>query len=791
MKSSSAQTGRPTIALLVDGLIEDYEVKVWSGVGDAARGRDANLLCFACGTLNSPHLFSSQRNILLDLLENAVAAGHVDGVIALTGALANFSTAEEVRATYDRFSKVPLISIGMRFDGIPSITIDNAGGMYDIISHLVRQHGRRRIAFIRGPEYSQDAQERFETYKKVLRDCSLTFDPELVAPGDFLIPSGKRAVALLMDERKVEFDAIVGANDGMALDAMKALLARGVRVPADVAVAGFDDAREARSAIPGLSSVQQPAKELGMRAAGLLLDLLQGKEVSERNVLHARPVLRESCGCAGFRAGDPLPVNERPPEHATLQDALAALAGECGKDSSTIGGLLENAQWLDELLKALGADLESGNAASGFLPLLKGLAAKGAERGLDIATWTGLLDRLFTRLVPYIGPTNPLPHLAFSAMNQLAESIEVQRRMQYEEQTLLLYRAYQRLSASLDMETLRGIMDDVMPRLQIGSFYIATYPGKQPDLKGDMRPVIAFEDGRNALAENPADFPSARILPGGLQKRGRRFSLAVYALFLEHEQIGYAVYDTSRNGNNSVYEILTSQLSNVLKSAALFDEVRNYAKNLEALVQQRTADLRKKTEEVERLNAELTLKNRIDSLTALYNRGAFFEFVRGEINRMRRMQQKLRRQRDYQPTFCILMLDIDHFKDINDSYGHLVGDRVLRHIGELLTRDEILRKEDIAGRFGGEEFIVVLTNSALPNALLPAKRLSEKLALMDFEAEDGHRFKVTVSIGISQYYPEDQNEEAVINRADKALYHAKETGRNKIVVYEEAFPFKK
>src|SRR5687767_5997936 len=198
MKSSPPLSGRPTIALLEDGLIEDYEVKVWSGVGDAAKKRDANLLCFASGTLNSPHLFSAQRNILLDLIESAIDAGHINGIIALSGALGNFCTPETLLKIYSRFSKVPMVSVGTELKGMSSVTVHNVGGMYDMIAHLIRDHGRSRIAFIRGPEHSHDAQERFETYKKVLKDYSLPFDPQLIAPGDFLIPSGKLAVALFM-----------------------------------------------------------------------------------------------------------------------------------------------------------------------------------------------------------------------------------------------------------------------------------------------------------------------------------------------------------------------------------------------------------------------------------------------------------------------------------------------------------------------------------------------------------------------------------------------------------------
>src|SRR5688572_33479087 len=91
---------RPTIALLVDSLIEDYEVRIWSSVCEVAKKHDVNLLCLACGTLDSPYLFSSQRGILLDLVETAVVTGHIDGIIALSGSLANFSTPEKLRETY-------------------------------------------------------------------------------------------------------------------------------------------------------------------------------------------------------------------------------------------------------------------------------------------------------------------------------------------------------------------------------------------------------------------------------------------------------------------------------------------------------------------------------------------------------------------------------------------------------------------------------------------------------------------------------------------------------------------
>jgi diguanylate cyclase (GGDEF)-like protein len=791
MKPSPIQHARPTIALLVDGLIEDYEVKVWSGVCEAAKRQDLNLLCFASGSLDSPHFFSSQRNILLDLVESAVEAGQINGILALSGALGNFSTPQALLRTYARFSKVPLISIGAQFKDIPSITVDNAGGMREMIAHLIRDHGRRRIAFIRGPEQSDDAQERFEVYRQVLQENGIPFDPGLVAPGDFLMPSGQRAVALFMDERKVQFDALVAANDGMALDAMKALLARGVRIPEEIAVGGFDDAREGRNIIPALTSVRQPGKDLGIHAVGLIAEILRGQNVSEQNLLPTRLIHRESCGCIAAGKEDSASAKKAMKTSGALHDALPATLEECRASFPSISEALANERWLDELAGALIADIENDSATLSFLPLLRNMAFNSVEQGLDILIWSEFLYLLFDRLAPHIDSENPLPRMALLAMSQLTQATEVMRRMQYEEQTLLLYRAFQRMITSLNVETLCEIEGYTMPRLQIDSCHISTYVDAKVGPGGGMRPLVAFDRGRNSVMDSQGDFPASQILPGGLGRFDMRFSFAVYALFLEHDQIGYAVYDMSRNINSSIYEVLTGQLSSVLKSSSLLTEVRNYAKNLETLVQERTADLQKKTREVERLNEELIRKNKIDTLTSLYNRGAFFEYLQNEINRMRRLYEKLQQHIPIDASFCIMMIDIDHFKKINDSHGHLVGDRVLKQLGELLNSKNVFRREDTAGRFGGEEFIIVLINTNVQKALLPARRLMDQLAKIDFMSDDGRAFKVTVSIGISEYYPGDPSAETVIDRADKALYHAKETGRNRIVVYEEAFPMVK
>lgn len=215
----------------------------------------------------------------------------------------------------------------------------------------------------------------------------------------------------------------------------------------------------------------------------------------------------------------------------------------------------------------------------------------------------------------------------------------------------------------------------------------------------------------------------------------------------------------------------------------------------------------KKNDEINRLNKELERKNRIDNLTSLYNRKAVFEFLDKERKRTERDIWRLEetdiKEKEAGPTrrifshepkgsfldhfgiFSLMMIDIDYFKKVNDTYGHLKGDEVLKELARLLQENTILRDNDIAGRFGGEEFIVILPETNAPNALEPAKRLNETFKKIEFLSEEGKVFHVTLSIGISQFKTNDKKNEDLIHRADSALYYAKENGRDRVVIYEE------
>ena len=154
-----------------------------------------------------------------------------------------------------------------------------------------------------------------------------------------------------------------------------------------------------------------------------------------------------------------------------------------------------------------------------------------------------------------------------------------------------------------------------------------------------------------------------------------------------------------------------------------------------------------------------------DILTGIYNRMAFNDFLDAELERARR----------YNTGMSLIMFDIDHFKSVNDTYGHLVGDDVLKALVHVVQQS--IRKMDILARWGGEEFMILVPEAALEAALELAERLLEEIEAYDFSTAG----KITVSIGVTTYRDGDYAD-SIITRVDNALYKAKENGRNRIEI---------
>ncbi len=331
---------------------------MWPGVLDAAQDHDVNLLCFPGGRLGAQPAFEFQRNAVYEL----VSAKRVDGLVSWASSLAGRLDRAQVTHFHQRFRPLPMVSLTLAMEGIPTIAVNSYDGMRTAIAHLIQVHGLRKIAFMRGPENHPYAQERFFAYRDVLQDAGIPFEPNLVTPPmDW--EAGAEAIRLLLEERGlrpgIDFQAIAAVSDLMALVAMEAMQSKGIRVPADMAVMGFNDYDFGRLATPPLSSVRLSFHEQGYRALQSILSILAGEAVPENLVLPTRLVIRQSCGCPSQAveqaASGSLPALLR---DGNIEIRLAEIKDKLGQQMAAGAGTSE---YISRLLEAFGSSLEDGS----------------------------------------------------------------------------------------------------------------------------------------------------------------------------------------------------------------------------------------------------------------------------------------------------------------------------------------------------------------------------------------------------------------------------------------------
>ena len=283
----------------------------------------------------------------------------------------------------------------------------------------------------------------------------------------------------------------------------------------------------------------------------------------------------------------------------------------------------------------------------------------------------------------------------------------------------------------------------------------------------EIKTVLLAADGREGvklLRETPVDLVLCDlVMPeidgfGVLAERNRIVSLEDVPVIMLTGQD--AVDDKVRALSAGASDYLTKPFDD----AELIARVRLHLKT--RLLQ---GELRAKNAELESLNRKLEELNRTDPLTGAANRRSLSESLEREYLRALRYERPL----------SLMMIDVDHFKRVNDTYGHQAGDAVLVTIASSLLCS--LRKQDVIGRYGGEEFAVILPETAKQNAMVVAERFRNVVASAETDIGSS-RLSVTVSIGVAALSDEEaSNTEALVRAADRALYRAKQEGRNRVM----------
>ena len=564
---------RPTIGFLTANVHVGAARVLWPGVLDAAEAGNANLVCFPGGRLQTSAQFEAERNIIYRLVDT----GGLAGLVSWTSALAGTVTSDEVVEFHRRYRPLPIVSLASPLGQGALVAIDGYQGMRALIFHLIDVHAYRRIALIRGPAGHPYALERYHAYLDALKKRGLAPDPALIAP-QVSWENGAEAMRVLLDERHltpgVDVEAVVAASDLLAISALGLLAERGIRVPGDLAVAGFNDIAEGRLVSPPLTSVSLPFYEQGRQAVEALLSTLAGDAVPGQVVLKSRLLVRQSCGCPSrsveAAAAERVSGEARDLELAFKQ-AQAQLVEQIGRatDEAALAG-----PWAEHLLAAFQSELDP-TPCRRFLVTLDGMLQQGGFDGDEAAAWQGVISVLRRELLPALDhetrvQAEDLLGQARVVIGEAAQHAQSARQLQAERQTRILRDIGQALITTFDVERLAGVLSARLPDLGIESCYLALYENPAASIEY-ARLVLAYSAGRQAeLGPTGQRFPSAQLAPPELLP-DRRYSLLVEPLYFQTEPIGFVVFEVGpRDGD--VYEVLGGHISSALKGALLFGE---------------------------------------------------------------------------------------------------------------------------------------------------------------------------------------------------------------------------
>jgi DNA-binding LacI/PurR family transcriptional regulator len=549
---------RTRVGLLTSSIATGYFRSVWEGAVCAAAEGDFDLVAFVGSEFDVPTGYDAQGAAVFDL----AGPRNLDAAVVMAANLGRFTGGDPVLELCRRVG-VPVMAVGAPLDGVPHLLVDNTNGIIDIVTHLVEVHGRRKIAFIRGPKTNEEAELRYAAYCGAIEACGIDFDKSLVVGGRFDSASAMLAVRKLLDRRGVAFDAIVAANDRMALGAMAALEVRGMRIPEDVAVAGFDDLHMSIDASPPLTTVRQPSYELGRRAVAAAAALARGEDVPPAEVLDVSVAVRASCGCQMW------PEDTLQTGGGALREGRDRMVFELARPSLMCVGERAATRLVDSFVSEM-----NGGSSGSFADVLKGLVANRRLEGQRaVALRDGLA--LFKRETIAAASAQVLP-LARNIWRSIRpQEVALEQRARAHERTEE-WRSQRVREIGWDLASsfcVPGVVRDaarLLPEIGISTLCVNLF--ETGEASPAARVLLACDaNGKIAVADDERVFPRRQLLPAPMLRPAERRVLVVHPLYVRRRQMGYVVFQAGPLDGH-VYENLARHLSIALRGAQLADE---------------------------------------------------------------------------------------------------------------------------------------------------------------------------------------------------------------------------
>ena len=754
---------RINIGFIIDDIDNYFSNQAARGAEQAAKALDANLYIFPghyIGKTDSKYAdkkFEYQYNTIFKLPTER----NVDIIYILMGTICSRADMQVQQHFLESMPDVPIVCLFSSVDGYHSVTFDNRTGLTSIMEHLIKEHDAKEIGFVSGPITNRDANERLNVYKEILEKYGIPFEERKVVYGDFSMNSTSEVNKLL--DYNGHLDAIVFANDSMAVGGYKALRKRGLMPGKDIMVTGYDDDVFAVSLEPPLTTVEASSALLTYKAVLNAENYINGTVLKDMTV-ETSMVLRESCGCEELNVvemcanlkfddldspefidrvdrylfdlfGEKSFVNKSKSATEALMKAFAEFVKEEGSDRTKAV--------MDEKFSALVlTDIFMVTTPEKLFNLIETMQYKAIQSMNDIDTGKKVYEVFshYFRRLTFIGI---LPANSIERRNEKIHGI-LNRQMG---QVFLTEH-----DSDISYESLLGGLYDIgfkrtlLYRFQ-GKVRNNGVPNWAPPTSILLK-AISDEEGLKSLPEEQQLLRTERIFENEFVPDNERHTMIVMPLFMGAELFGYMVNDLESSQFFNVTSVAL-QLSVTLRSLLMIEEHNKAKKSLQLSL-----------ERFIRENTELEEIAQKDELTGLYNRRGFIANA----------EKMLADPKNIDKIAVICYADMDNLKTVNDEFGHDDGDFALRTIAQIL--EESFRDTDIIGRIGGDEFITLAITGTDCDIVAMKQRIERVTKRINKQVEKP--YPIEMSTGIYKFRCTGKMDiYDIINNADKLLYEEK------------------
>ncbi len=579
-----------TIGFLDDSIDGEFHNRILAGISEAARELDINIIRFCYYSSHIAYKFSHQVDMVLD----HIGQYQLDGLIFLgwtqAGAMYNYDDFTR------RFATIPLLSVGTTHKNIPSVVFEGDEFVRRLLLHLIEEHHYKRIAYIE--HHRPDS--RTDTYFQLLKEYGI-YDPQLYVSdtdlyGMDVATRSRRAIEILLDERKLDVDAIVSLNIPEIRFLLDELESRGIMIPKDIAVVAYEDDDFAKYSAPGFTTVYFPWKELGHTGCITMEKLLRGGEIPMVTTInHMGDIIyRESCGCM--------------PRYITSAETVSLAPADKALAELTAGEFYKITNTLNNLYSKNGIIFE---------PLLKAFISSCASRSYD--TFLAEMDRQLRRmkeshnivmlpsdmrrlLYPYL--LNDIDLLLWSGElflqaqvlanearacvhgSSVLEARDIDKSLQLVSQALLF---------NFSLQSLVDTLEWGLPLLNINSCLIfisnSIFTGSdvEENLFNNSLLIFKYINGRREKTSGEAGILKDQ-LSQILTDKYEPVSLA-YLLHITDEIMGFALFSLGHEDEN-LYQSLSTHISTALSGIVLLNRLNiTYRELIEHAQREGMADI--------------------------------------------------------------------------------------------------------------------------------------------------------------------------------------------------------